>query len=143
MKEGRRSGADQPSSGTVPDVSVGSETTETKQDQSMESVPVRAGTRHFSGVRGDPMKARRCGAKTRNGTLCRRAAERNPRSGKRTRCRFHGGLSTGAKTEEGKVRSAAAAFRHGRYTKQMQEARKALHEKLKALKAHLLKEATP
>ena len=35
--------------------------------------------------------AARCGAKTRAGTPCRRPALRG-----RTRCRLHGGLSTGA-----------------------------------------------
>ncbi|RYH06120.1 helix-turn-helix transcriptional regulator [Tropicimonas sp. IMCC6043] len=38
----------------------------------------------------------RCGAKTRRGTPCRALSE----PGKR-RCRFHGGMSTGARTSEG------------------------------------------
>ena len=38
----------------------------------------------------------RCGAKTRKGTPCRNKSE----PGKR-RCKFHGGLSTGARTPEG------------------------------------------
>lgn len=41
----------------------------------------------------------RCGAKTRKGTPCRCKSE----PGKR-RCKFHGGMSTGAKTAEGRER---------------------------------------
>lgn len=48
-----------------------------------------------------------CGAKTRAGGSCRATpvwdkVNDKPRNG---RCRMHGGLSTGAKTEEGKRRS--------------------------------------
>jgi len=35
---------------------------------------------------------------------------------KNGRCRLHGGKSTGAKTPEGKKRSAQANFKHGLYT---------------------------
>ncbi|WP_425507831.1 HGGxSTG domain-containing protein [Thermomonas beijingensis] len=45
--------------------------------------------------------ARRCGADTRAGRPCRC----KPEPGK-TRCRNHGGCSTGPKTPEGKARSA-------------------------------------
>ena len=44
----------------------------------------------------------RCGAKTRAGTPCKRKDIYRS-----TRCRYHGGLSTGPRTEEGKKRSAA------------------------------------
>jgi len=44
-----------------------------------------------------------CGAKTRKGTPCRCQSE----PGKR-RCKFHGGMSTGAKTPEGRARIAEA-----------------------------------
>lgn len=49
-----------------------------------------------------------CGAKTRKGTPCKLTSLY--RSG---RCKFHGGLSTGPKTEEGKRRAAenGKAFR--------------------------------
>lgn len=49
---------------------------------------------------------RRCGAKTRKGTPCR--AKPLP---DKTRCRFHGGLSTGPKTLEGRERIAEAQRR--------------------------------
>lgn len=42
-----------------------------------------------------------CGAKTRKGTPCKRKDVYM-----NGRCRLHGGLSTGPKTEEGKRRSA-------------------------------------
>lgn len=44
-----------------------------------------------------------CGAKTRKGHPCRLLSE----PGKR-RCKFHGGMSTGPKTKEGRERIAAA-----------------------------------
>ena len=55
---------------------------------------VRPATRH----EGKPSI---CGAKTRKGEPCRNKGE----SGKR-RCKFHGGMSTGPKTEEGRARIA-------------------------------------
>ena len=42
-----------------------------------------------------------CGARTRQGTACK--CKKLP--GK-NRCKFHGGLSTGPRTEEGKIRAA-------------------------------------
>lgn len=44
-----------------------------------------------------------CGAKNRKGKPCRNMSEPE-----RKRCRFHGGKSTGPRTEEGKARIAAA-----------------------------------
>ncbi|MBC7945603.1 MAG: hypothetical protein H7X91_10165 [Burkholderiales bacterium] len=43
----------------------------------------------------------RCGAKTRKGTPCKQKAIYG-----NGRCKFHGGLSTGPRTAEGKARSA-------------------------------------
>jgi hypothetical protein len=60
---------------------------------------------------GDPSTAPRCGAKTRRGTPCRGPKVRN-----RTRCRLHGGLSTGPKTPEGIERIRRAVTKHGRYS---------------------------
>lgn len=48
----------------------------------------------------------RCNAKTRKGTACRNKSEPG-----KTRCKFHGGKSTGAKTPEGKARIAEAQKR--------------------------------
>jgi hypothetical protein len=60
---------------------------------------------------GDLSQAPRCGAKTRAGTACLCPAMANGR------CRLHGGLSTGAKTEAGIARISAAVFKNGRHTK--------------------------
>ena len=50
----------------------------------------------------------RCGAKTRNGTLCQR-----PEHNCNGRCSLHGGKSTGPKTEDGLARLTAARTTHG------------------------------
>lgn len=55
--------------------------------------------------------APRCGAKTRAGTPCKRAACRG-----RTRCPLHGGRSTGPTSAEGLERSRRANWKHGRYS---------------------------
>lgn len=47
-----------------------------------------------------------CGAKTRKGTPCRCKSEPG-----RRRCKFHGGMSTGPKTPEGRERIAQAQRR--------------------------------
>ena len=44
-----------------------------------------------------------CGAKARSGGACKKRVIPG-----KTKCRYHGGLSTGPKTEEGKARIAAA-----------------------------------
>ena len=58
------------------------------------------------GKGGTSRGKRRCGAQTRKGGPCK--AQRLP--GK-TRCRFHGGMSTGPRTPEGRERIAAAQRR--------------------------------
>lgn len=62
---------------------------------------------------GPDWPGQRCGAKTRAGTPCRRAAV----SG-RARCPLHGGRSTGPRTEAGRAKIAALHTKHGRLTKQ-------------------------
>ena len=52
---------------------------------------------------------RRCGAKNRKGLPCQCPAMKNGR------CRLHGGLSTGAKTPEGRAR--CGNWKHGLYSK--------------------------
>jgi hypothetical protein len=82
----------------------------------------------FTGVRaplwGPESKVQRCLALTRRGTLCQKPAEVHPSTGRRLRCRLHGGRS-GPRTQEGKARIAAANFKHGRYSKAGRETRKA------------------
>jgi hypothetical protein len=61
---------------------------------------------------------RRCGAKNRQNEKCGQYAMTNGR------CRFHGGLSTGA-------RNPHRPLKHGLYTKQATLEKKALNEFLK------------
>jgi hypothetical protein len=75
---------------------------------------------------GDFSKARRCGAKTRRGTLCRCPAMRD-----RRRCRLHGGLSTGPKTAAGIERIRRAVTKHGRYSKTRKAERRDFSELLR------------
>ena len=58
---------------------------------------------------GPNWPGKRCLAKTRRGTPCQKAALKG-----KTRCRLHGGLSTGPRTLEGKARAAEAHTKHGR-----------------------------
>ena len=61
---------------------------------------------------GASWPGQRCLAKTRRGTPCQNPAIPGP-----NRCRLHGGRSTGPRTAEGKERSIAAHWRHGRRSK--------------------------
>ena len=74
----------------------------------------------------------RCGARTRRGTAC----QKPPLNGK-TRCRLHGGLSTGPRTAEGKARIAAAHWKHGRRSRAFTEARKQIWADLRAVEARM------
>jgi hypothetical protein len=62
---------------------------------------------------GPEWAGQRCGARTKAGTPCQRPAVK--RTG---RCTRHGGKSTGARTEGGLARIAAAQVKHGRLTKE-------------------------
>jgi transcriptional regulator with XRE-family HTH domain len=71
------------------------------------STRTRAGARHGVLARAvvpDPKSERpRCGAINRDGANCRAKAVKG-----KTRCRLHGGLSTGPRTPEGRARLAEA-----------------------------------
>ena len=93
----------------------------------------------FSGRRGilwgPESKVQRCGARTRRtGRPCMRPSEINPLTGRRSRCRLHGGLA-GPRTPEGKARIAAAHTTHGRYTAVAKAERRAAFLKERAFKA--------
>ena len=81
---------------------------------------------------GPEWQGQRCEAKTRKGTAC----QKPPLRGK-TRCRLHGGLSTGPRTLEGKARIAAAHWKHGRRSKAFTEARKQIWADLRAVEASM------
>ena len=59
------------------------------------------------------VKGIRCGAQTKAGTECKRPAVKTV-----GRCTRHGGRSTGAKTERGRMNIASAKTVHGNYSKQ-------------------------
>jgi len=88
----------------------GAETADPRQDpKTREPGPLRNGN-----PRGNPNLAPRCGAKNRAGGACQAPALRG-----HTRCRLHGGASTGPRTAEGFARLAAAQTSHGRETEAM------------------------
>ncbi len=72
-----------------------------------------------------------CGAQNRQEKPCSAPAMKNGR------CRFHGGLSTGPKTLEGKARSRRANWKHGMYSAEAIEERSRIREFLKHVKISL------
>jgi hypothetical protein len=62
----------------------------------------------------------KCLAKTRQGKLCQQPAMSNGR------CRFHGGKSTGPKTAAGLALSRRANYKHGFYSQEAKQERKAM-----------------
>ena len=81
---------------------------------------------------GPEWPGQRCGAKTRRGTPCQRPARKV-----NGRCRLHGGRSTGAKTQEGRAKIAAANMTNGQHTKAMIAKRKEDAEIAKELRDRL------
>ena len=77
---------------------------------------------------GADWPGRRCGAKTRAGGACQ-----NPAIKGRSRCKLHGGRSTGPRTPEGKARAAAAHTKHGRRSKAHVEKVKAINAELRRI----------
>ena len=55
---------------------------------------------------------------------CRGAACQRPANKKNGRCRLHGGVSTSAKTEEGRAQILAANLRNGKFNKDELEERR-------------------
>lgn len=73
-------------------------------------------TRARDGVLGENGKStqrQQCGARTRKGTPCRARAINS-----KGRCKFHGGLSTGPRTPEGRARIAEAQRERWRKVRQ-------------------------
>jgi len=73
-----------------------------------------------------------CLAKTRSGAPC----QKHPIAG-RTRCRLHGGLSTGPRTPEGKAACIATHWKHGRRSKAFVEARKQIWTELRRVEKEM------
>jgi hypothetical protein len=94
--------------------------------------PKRGWLRHGNPP-GDPNTAPRCTAHAKTtGQRCRGPAVRG-----RTTCRMHGGTSRGPKTAEGLERSRKARWKHGLFSKQMRDLRRAdrqdVQERVRAL----------
>jgi hypothetical protein len=71
-----------------------------------------------------------CKAKSkRSGMRCNNFATK----GKQV-CRIHGGVSTGSRTEEGKLRQKKASWKHGKSSKEAIEERKRMREFIKQCK---------
>jgi len=85
----------------------------------------------YPNLTGNPNAAPRCGARTRQGELCRQPAMPNGR------CRLHGGKSTGPRTPEGLERLRAARTTHGAYDAESMKVR-ALIRALKSRTKKLL-----
>ena len=81
---------------------------------------------------GPDWPGQRCGAKTRRGTACQK-----PPLASKTRCRLHGGLSTGPRTAEGKARIASANFVHCKRSKKFVEVRKRLWAELRRVEREM------
>jgi len=79
-----------------------------------------------------PNDIKLCLAKTRSGVPC----QKHPIAG-RTRCRLHGGLSTGPRTPEGKAACVAAHWKHGRRSKAFVEARKQVWSELRRIEREM------
>jgi hypothetical protein len=91
---------------------------------------------------GGKITCLRCNAKSkRSGEQCKKPALKTSRTQK---CEFHGGRSTGPKTESGKARIAAAHTVHGRETREQREQRSAALARISQLEdaMHVLKMTT-
>ena len=91
---------------------------------------------------GGKVVCARCTAKSkRSGEQCKKPALKTSRTQK---CEFHGGRSTGPKTQAGKARLAAAHTIHGRETRQQREERSAASARISQLEdaMHVLKMTT-
>jgi hypothetical protein len=80
---------------------------------------------------GGNITCNRCTAKSkRSGEQCKKPALRTSRIQK---CQFHGGRSTGPKTEKGRLNIALAKTQHGGETRQARIERSAMSAKLLAM----------
>jgi hypothetical protein len=91
---------------------------------------------------GSKITCRRCTAMSkRSGEQCKKPALKASRTQK---CEFHGGRSTGPKTQAGKARIAAAHTVHGRETREQRAERSAASARISQLEdaMHVLKMTT-
>lgn len=89
-------------------------------------------TKSYLVTAGGKIRCRRCtGTSNHTKKQCKRPALK---SSKTSKCKFHGGASTGPKTQEGKERIRAAHWKHGNETQQAKSRR----SKKSALILHLI-----
>jgi hypothetical protein len=91
---------------------------------------------------GGKITCQRCTAMSkRSGEQCKKPALKTSRTQK---CEFHGGRSTGPKTEAGKARIAAAHTVHGRETREQRAERSVASARISRLEdaMHVLKMTT-
>lgn len=88
---------------------------------------------------GDPSQSPRCRAKRRNGQACQAPAMWSRRTGRYTRCRLHGGASTGPTTVEGLERCSRSNWKHGRRSRAAIEKQRALRDQGRELTAEAKK----
>ena len=62
---------------------------------------------------GDPSVSPRCSARARSGALCRAPAMWSKKAQRYTRCRMHGGASSGPKTPAGLEKCRRSNWKHG------------------------------
>src|SRR5512146_2457326 len=98
---------------------------------------MRHGVLRHGNLPGDLSKSPRCCAKTRGGKPCRAPAMWSKKAQRYTRCRMHGGASTGPKTAEGRERCRKARWKHGRYSHAAIARRRALKALLQIERAEL------
>jgi len=77
----------------------------------------------------------RCGAKSKRTGLPCRAPGVKKADGGYGRCRIHGGLSTGPKTPEGKVR--ASHKKHGKYSKSTKDYKREVRDLVQQLRVEI------
>lgn len=93
----RKAKSTAPATATVDTIPAESASDSRVHDQDFESLAFRA------------LAERRCGARTkRDGKPCQCPVALRPDGTRGKRCKWHGGLSTGPKSEAGKARSAAS-----------------------------------
>lgn len=105
--------------------------------QSGDNVNPRRGRLLNSNPSGDPSTAPRCGARTRSGAPCRAPAMWSKRTQRYTRCRMHGGASTGPRTAEGLEQCRKANWKNGKRSRAWIAQRRAQAVEFRALLAEV------
>ena len=100
-----------------------------KKTFNLQEPPLMTMKKEFMAVAGTTNQCRRCQATSKRTKLqCGSVAMRG-----KQKCRIHGGLSTGPKTDAGKQRCAEAKFIHGRESRAIRAERAVKLRELKGL----------